>query len=404
MQKTLIVVKTSDGGFIEGDVEFSLRDITGTSSISFKGVKGVARLELPYHFSRIDTIAVRPQYGYWSVTTDETLEEIQIECRPVEAKCRGRFKNLINAGGKSRGTGVRIGVIDAGYFPVPGLEHVAYFDCRGAELTNLDLSGSKDDMHGASVLSILTCRSRHEFRCGIAPDATVYAVQMPYGDENELDPQAFLGAVENLVSMGVDLINVSAGMVLDRRFSHLSKSAISAYRSIFQQAEQIAKSQDVLIIAASGNDSSFPVHYPANLTGVLGVGGLGICDLAPEGTDQHKDQMLAHETRPTVKLHNQELFSDPHFSYRGKLDVLGISSGIVWGFDDDNLSEYWGTSYAAPMVTGALACYLSDKIIDGREPKSYTMRSKHKLARSLAWRLALPRKVQGSGFVSLAKY
>lgn len=161
---------------------------------------------------------------------------------------------------------------------------------------------------------------RDEAGCPMPTDAVIaavlYAAGYEVGDLPQIDP--------------VDVINLSLGGY--------------AYDAVFEAAVALAVDAGVVVVAATGNDNTTPVAYPAGYQGVIGVG----------ATDYLQQRA-------------------PYSNYGQDVDVVAPGGDATVdrngdGFPDGVLSLYWdftnnspdytflqGTSMASPHVAGVAA-------------------------------------------------
>lgn len=184
--------------------------------------------------------------------------------------------------------------------------------------------------------------------------------------------EAFDRAVNEAISNEVDLLNLSAGDTW-----HLPPQ-FNPYSIVIESA----LSAGVSVIAAAGNkepDSSYePVNCPAAYSEVIAVAGMVTeCPYSPEDYDYKPEEKTKG---PFIGANN----SVPNCSYR---ECLEESSCIInqverpWQGNPDPLNEkpdilapvsyaaensdgkidlYAGTSYAAPVISGALGIVLGE--------------------------------------------
>lgn len=215
----------------------------------------------------------------------------------------------------STGQGILVAVVDTGV------------SSRGEDTPHLvggydfvDGDSNPDDIegHGTHVAGTIAQATDNGKGCvGMAPDASVLPVRVlgPYGGDTWTVARGIAYAVDE----GADVINLSLG---------------SAYgASVLEDAIDYAVAADVVVVAASGNESASVVGYPAAYDGVIAVG----------ATDQ--DGRV------------------PFYSNGGSaLDVVAPGSSILQEYVDANSAGYAyldGTSMASPHVAGLAALVLA---------------------------------------------
>jgi len=149
-----------------------------------------------------------------------------------------------------RGNGVTVCVIDSGV------------DSTHQDLGNLsgysgqsNLEWDKDSSgHGTHVTGTIAARDNGIGVVGVAPEASIYMVRV-FGDNGGfLFSSGLVAAVNECVSAGAKVINMSLGGPLSSNFENSAFSALIG--------------QGVIPIAASGNDGNTQLSYPASYSGV----------------------------------------------------------------------------------------------------------------------------------------
>jgi cyanobactin maturation PatA/PatG family protease len=214
----------------------------------------------------------------------------------------------------------------------------------GADLTVLPVMGGAQAVvggpmsaHGTHVASILFGQKDSPVK-GIAPKCRGIIVPI-FSDKGLRVSQLDLTrGIEAAVEAGAHLINLSGGQLTDDDEAD----------EFLQRAVKLCRDRDVLLVAAVGNDRCPCHHLPAAMPSVLAVGAMD-----DEG-------------------HPLE-FSNwgPHYGNQGVLapgqDVRGAAPG-------GGTTALTGSSFAAPIVTGAAALMLSLQIEDGRDPSPHQVR------------------------------
>ncbi len=209
------------------------------------------------------------------------------------------------------GTDEKIAVIDGGVdfeFPLFGIgsgEVMSGWDYVDNDPVAFDEPGGACSGHGTFVAGILRL---------VAPEATIISYRV-LDTTGEGDGYNIAAAVVQAVNDSCCAINLSLGMVGDN--------------DALDDALQFAKENDVMVVAAAGNDSSgnnliFP--FPASRTNSIAVAALDSMNLKAD-------------------------FSN----YGEKVDICAPGTGI-YAPCTDNLYGWWdGTSFATPFISGLVA-------------------------------------------------
>ncbi|MFJ5234255.1 S8 family serine peptidase [Kitasatospora sp. NPDC088391] len=164
--------------------------------------------------------------------------------------------NLDRAWSVSKGDGVIVAVIDSGV-------DASHPDLAGSVLDGYDPSGQglntrPTDDHGTSMAGIIAAHGHGsgDGVIGLAPGAKILPVYMGKSDNTSAVPEGIRWAVDH----GAKVINLSVGT--DSR---------PGARPALTEAVSYAVKHDVLLVAASGNESLKTVDSPGNEPGVLAV-------------------------------------------------------------------------------------------------------------------------------------
>lgn len=233
-----------------------------------------------------------------------------------------------------KGRNMLIAVIDAGFKDAN----------KNTMLNNLHLVGAKSfvyeqpdpffmDEHGGSVLSIIGGAKPAQY-IGAAPEASYLLLTSEDNtDEYPIEEDYYVNALEYADSAGVDVINTSLGYKefplpgMTNTFEILNGATAHASRGV-----SMAFSKGILIIVSAGNDGSF-VGSPADSPGALAVG-------------------MANAAGTVVTTSSRGMTVDG----RIKPDVIARGAGSYRITSLGNIATGTGTSYAAPAMTGMVAC------------------------------------------------
>ena len=308
--------------------------------------KGIERADLDYKMERFWTTPSDPLYPQqWA------LPMIQ-----MPTAWSG------SSGPTSLGQGVKVAIIDSGYRSIADMNHGVSPSCTDSTIigefnavnfitggTPLTGPGAAWDIdgHGTGVTSIIAaCTNNSIGGAGIASRAHILPVRV--FDDNHIGYNSYVAqgiyhaaAVEN-----VDIMNLSLGSYCDTTWHADPSQGCSA--SILNMAIQIAVNQDVVIVAASGNQDAnyLEVSHPANHPNVIAVGATG---------------PAASSLASTTKTAYSNAGCSLDLVAPGGDLVSGQSNGVLWK-DLNNNAASWvyqeGTSLSAPHVAAAAAIIL----------------------------------------------
>jgi len=197
---------------------------------------------------------------------------------------------------------------------------------------------SDDTGHGTSVAGIIGANKDNSIGiAGIVQNSQLLIIKANNPDDpltlNEDESESFtdstiVEAIYYAADHGADVINLSLGG--------------SSVNTLMQNAINYAYARDVIVIAASGNDGSSDLFYPASYNHVISVGAVD-------------------DTNTIWSLSNHNAF----------VDIAAPGVGITTTAMNDQYGSSTGTSLSAPQVTGVVALmrgylisYTTDEIID----------------------------------------
>lgn len=224
------------------------------------------------------------------------------------------------------------------------LSHPCFEGANIAQLTTL-ASGNANQgaatQHGTHVASIIF--GRHDSLVpGIAPGCRGLIVPVfTDGEHGELAPCSQIDlarAITQAVGQGANIINISGGQ--------LAASAESD--RLLANAVQLCKDNNILIVAAAGNDGCECLHLPAAIETVLAVGAMN---------GQYKPLR----------------FSNWGEAYKDQ-GILALGEDVLVATTGGRAALKSGTSYAAPIVSGVAALLLSIQKSRGQKPDPHGIR------------------------------
>jgi thermitase len=224
------------------------------------------------------------------------------------------------------GAGVKVAVIDSGIdLKHPALKGGFVADTEMWDYVGNDAVPQEEGTlgvgafgHGTNVASIVL---------QIAPKAKILPLRV-LGPNGSGDALSVASAINRAVSKGADVINLSLGS--DTRSSPVAK-AIAA-----------ATAKGVYVISSSGNTANTSITYPAN-------------DSSADTTTLGRYSVSVGSVDAQDK---KSIFS----TYGTTLELVGPGEVVYGPVPGKRLGAWSGTSMAAPMVSGAIALALGEKI------------------------------------------
>jgi len=241
------------------------------------------------------------------------------------------------------GNTMQIAVLDAGF---PGVDTFSAFQqirdnnqiLGGYNYVDRIENFYQNFRHGTSVLSTIAGFVDGEL-IGTAPDAEFYLfITEDTNSETVLEESLWVEAAEKADSLGVDIINTSLGYRAfdEPRYNHLY-SDLDGNTTFAARGANVAAERGIIVVVSagnSGNTSFFNISTPADADNVFTIGAVdsngviaGFSSYGPNADNQIK---------PDV-------------------DAKGVQATVINA--NGNISTGNGTSYAAPIMAGAVACF-----------------------------------------------
>ncbi|MDT8346562.1 MAG: S8 family serine peptidase [Flavobacteriaceae bacterium] len=241
------------------------------------------------------------------------------------------------------GTGIKIAILDSGF---PNIDVLNGFN---RTLTNQLILGGydfvdreavifDDHQHGSHVSSHITGYVLNSY-VGAAPDASLYLFRTEdVSSENPVEESYWVEAAERADSLGVHIINTSLGyLIYDNPAYSYSYSDMDGQTSFIARGTNIAAEKGLLVVVSSGNSGSSSVHpYIHTPADALGAFTIGAVDSSG----------------------NYASFSSigPTYDGRTKPDVVAQGQSTYYINQQDQIVTGSGTSFSAPIISGAIAC------------------------------------------------
>lgn len=204
------------------------------------------------------------------------------------------------------GSGVRVAILDSGISTHEDLNVRGGVSFVPGETTYADLNG-----HGTHVAGTVAALNNSIGVVGVAPSADLYAVKV-LGANGRGSVSGIAQGLEWAAQNNMHIANMSLGA--------------EGPSSTLERAVNYATSRDVLVIAATGNNGSGSVGYPARYANAMAVG----------ATDQNNRRA--------------------NFSQYGTgIDIVAPGVNVQSTYPGNRYVSMNGTSMATPHVAGAAA-------------------------------------------------
>ena len=238
-----------------------------------------------------------------------------------------------------RGNGLTIAVFDCGFMNADVIPVLARISLKGTRDFVVPASKDiyKESDHGTMVLSVMAAREPYYFM-GTAPEANYWLLRCEdTQSENPVEEDYWAAAAEFADSVGVDVINSSLGFHSfdDKTLDH-SYAELDGEQTLISHTASMLMGKGIVLVNSAGNDGMGTwkkVNFPADASNIITVGAI-----SPNGKNAAFSAV------------------GPTADRRIKPDVMALGSptGVITG--RGSISRDMGTSFAAPTVTGLVAC------------------------------------------------
>lgn len=290
-------------------------------------------------------------------------------------RAQGRTTNIPEAG--STGEGVHVGIVDSTWQLSPTVTE------------GYDVIEDESNSFAGKTRNGATTHAREVFHriSSYCPDAT-FSLYQAADESGRMALGAYSDAITAAIGDGVDLLNVSAGDPWPAEI-HTNPNV---------QETQRAVGDGITVVAAAGNQNAEPpaakppVHCPAALDPVIAVGAMQVVCPASIGSEPSEQVAGPYYcfTKDTEDVAGDSSDRGTYCTQRGCVAgkaCLTNQSETEWGrnplptggkpdvlapmhapqTDGDSFFYGKGTSFAAPIVTGSLACIFGELRDEGRD-------------------------------------
>lgn len=237
------------------------------------------------------------------------------------------------------GRGITIAVLDGGFENVDRIKAFRQTNLLGAHDFVYPPSPNiyRETDHGTKVLSLMGAWPPHVF-VGTAPDAAYWLLRCEdQQTEQPVEEDYWVMAAEFADSVGADIINSSLGYTaFDHHVGDHRYEEMDGHTAFISRAASMLASKGIVLVNSAGNNGMGPwkkLSFPADADNILTVGAV------------------------TPTLSNAPFCSvGPTQDGRIKPDVMAVGSPAWLISGRGSLIQDMGTSFAAPMVSGLVAC------------------------------------------------
>lgn len=312
-----------------------------TLNNSYPPARGGANLSFPAGITPT-LVRLELEHQHWPMRHELAPNQLALTVRPHAITQTGplgwwHHAMGITTNNSSRGSGIKVGVIDLGLPTVlPGVPNITRLD----HPFDVPSPGPWAELHGGAVMQMLAARSPPcEFE-GIAPGVEVYFG--PAGATNspsKLSPIAVAELIELMsLTHQCDIISVSAG--------ELPVEAPELWGAV-----RHAFDAGTICIFAGGNEPG-PIAWPASEPDIYAVGAYGPCGLAPPDSVDWDC-----ETRQGL-CRAGGFYVTRALAFGSELNAMAPGISIFSG-EKGRLKVNTGSSFAAPAAAGLLADQLA---------------------------------------------
>lgn len=315
--------------------------------------KGSVSFPLPTGFE-ISFVEPIPYSGFWIMLAGAPPSGSTLDCLPIAKASSGgagwwHDAMSIDVSKKTRGSGIKVGVVDTGCGPHPNLKHVTLVGAFVDGKVFPPDQATDVAEHGTHTTGIIGARpSKAGDFAGMAAGCDLHHARVFKGEGPDDGPtQAdIINAIDSLSrDHECDLINMSLGG------GPASQAEEDAIRDAFERG--------TLCICSAGNDAG-PINFPAAYPECAAVSAIGKIGWAPPGT-------FSADNRPRQagKTGQGNLFLANFSCFGPTLACAAPGVGIVSTVPDKKgvkggYMEMDGTSMASPAACGTLAVILSN--------------------------------------------
>ncbi|TFF68225.1 hypothetical protein EU520_00690 [Candidatus Thorarchaeota archaeon] len=265
----------------------------------------------------VESIALDERVTLFQDTLDWGVDDVQ-----AERVWGGQEDAKDVVAGNVAGNGVKVAILDTGIdYGHPDLDDVY---AGGYDFVDNDNDPKDGNGHGTHCAGIVAAEDNGEGVIGVAPMASVYAVRV-LDDRGSGYTSDIIAGIDWAVDNGMDVVSMSLGG--------------GSYDSAFDNAINQAYSAGVVVVAASGNDGTGTISYPAAYTNAIAVGAID----------------SSHNLASFSNYGDEQEVVAPGVNIYSTMPTYRVTLTSWWYGYSMNYDQMSGTSMACPMVAGVVA-------------------------------------------------
>lgn len=329
------------GGAIAG-----ARFVAFTDAVRRIGAEGetdaAGELSLRLGGSEIEQLYVYPPEtgpAYWGAFRYQlsTAGTVDVSLKTIDLSYEDSVRHYYRNSQFDSQRGVVVGVIDTGIGPHKDLNVIG-----GTNTVEGEPASEYKDAHGhgTHVAGLIGSRGTppHGLR-GLAPDVQLRAYRVFPKDDSGATNYSINKAIERAVADGCDVINLSLGG--------------GPHDPTVETAISDARNAGMLVVVAAGNDDRYPASFPSVYPEATAVTAMGRKGTFPAGSVEEAD--IAQSPLGKDRAAFIAAFSNVGL----EVSVTAPGVGDLSTLPGNRFGSLSGTSMAAPVVAGAVACLLS---------------------------------------------
>lgn len=306
-----------------------LTDATGAVTLKLEGVD----IEQLYVYPPEDGPAYWGGYRYeFSVSGTE-----EVSLKPIDLSYVDGVRHYYGNSNFDAERGVLVGIIDTGIGPHNDLNVTG-----GVNTVTGEPAGEYRDLrgHGTHVAGLVGSHGvpPHGLR-GLAPGVQLRAYRVFPKDKPGATNYAIQKAMTQAAADGCDVINLSLGG--------------GPHDPAVEEAVISARNAGMLVVVAAGNDFRFPASFPSVYPEATAVSAMGRRGTFPDGSVEEADVAQL----PLGK--DRAAFLAAFSNVGQEVSVTAPGVGDLSTLPGNRFGSLSGTSMAAPVISGVVACLLS---------------------------------------------